>query len=502
MQCPNCEAENRDEAKFCDECGFPLSGSIARVAGAASPTGVSARETRRASTRQRKPVDEPVFEDPYVSEFEPEPADRDAYYVEPIGAADVVEAPSNSNGFQPISDERGFAAADEPDDLPMSDTDYESGAWGYDQSRTQSFEPQREEDYSRGADAEKSSFDVGQPEWTGDFTMEMPRVEQDRPAQGRDFRVAPSRTRMSKGKLVAFVVAGIAVGAIIAAVVTFALGLWGGVAVPNVTGMTEADARNVLTDNGFTVRTTQVKSDDTEGLVLIMDPGAGSRAPEGSEVVIHIATARFVPDIVGKNADEAKVLLEGAGYENVRYEMQKSDGDENVVLEVTPEQGTRAKSNAEVVVKVSEAYRVPNVSGLGLDAAMDAISDSGLYPEVVYIDTDQFLDGSIIGVNPEAGTKVGKGSTVSISVARARGIELVGLTESMFSKGNTVTIGGVDYEIESVISVSYEGDNTVAFTVTGRPKITFFGETLYASSSQTIAGQITWSDDNEVVSIS
>ena len=182
--------------------------------------------------------------------------------------------------------------------------------------------------------------------------------------------------------------------------------------------------------------------------------------------------------------------------------MQKSDGDENVVLEVSPEQGTRAKSNAEVVVKVSEAYRVPNVSGLGLDAAMDAISDSGLYPEVVYIDTDQFLDGSIIGVNPEAGTKVGKGSTVSISVARARGIELVGLTESMFSKGNTVTIGGVDYEIESVISVSYEGDNTVAFTVTGRPKITFFGETLYASSSQTIAGQITWSDDNEVVSIS
>ena len=90
---------------------------------------------------------------------------------------------------------------------------------------------------------------------------------------------------------------------------------------------------------------------------------------------------------------------------------------------------------------------------------------------------------------------------MSISVARARGVELVSLTEQLFSQGSTVTVGGVDYEIESVISVSYQGDDTVAFTATGRPKITFFGETLYASSSQTISGQVVWSDDNEVISI-
>ena len=32
MICPNCQTENRDQAKFCDECGFPLSGLIAQVA--------------------------------------------------------------------------------------------------------------------------------------------------------------------------------------------------------------------------------------------------------------------------------------------------------------------------------------------------------------------------------------------------------------------------------------------------------------------------------------
>ena len=32
MICPNCQTENRDQAKFCDQCGFQLSGLIAQVA--------------------------------------------------------------------------------------------------------------------------------------------------------------------------------------------------------------------------------------------------------------------------------------------------------------------------------------------------------------------------------------------------------------------------------------------------------------------------------------
>lgn len=35
MICPNCRTDNRDGAKYCDECGFPLAGKIAALTNAA-----------------------------------------------------------------------------------------------------------------------------------------------------------------------------------------------------------------------------------------------------------------------------------------------------------------------------------------------------------------------------------------------------------------------------------------------------------------------------------
>ena len=36
MICPNCQSENKDGAKFCNDCGFPLTGRMAAVAAAST----------------------------------------------------------------------------------------------------------------------------------------------------------------------------------------------------------------------------------------------------------------------------------------------------------------------------------------------------------------------------------------------------------------------------------------------------------------------------------
>ncbi|WP_156791105.1 zinc-ribbon domain-containing protein, partial [Gordonibacter pamelaeae] len=36
MICPNCRSENKEGAKFCNECGFPLTGRMAAVAAAST----------------------------------------------------------------------------------------------------------------------------------------------------------------------------------------------------------------------------------------------------------------------------------------------------------------------------------------------------------------------------------------------------------------------------------------------------------------------------------
>lgn len=508
MLCPNCEAENREGARFCDECGFPLTGVMTR--GGASPAGAGAAVRDGAS----EPADDIVSGGPAPAP-EPGPApapEQPAFGFEDFPTFDYPGTAEAAPGrarpdrapagrFEPPRNTVPFEGAPAPEP-PAAEPAAPAPVAGREDADPFA-------GYSQGIDEREYGFTAPNPAGPGDAagreagrTMEMPRVDQPPAARAaRDFRIAPSPRGRSRSRIAAVVAAGAVAGIAIAALVTYLLGFWGGVAVPDVTGMTESDARAVLEEGGFAVRSTQVKSDDTEGLVLVMDPAGGSRAAEGSEVVIHISTARFVPDVTGKGEDEARALLEESGYENVRYEKVKSEGEEGVVLSVTPEAGTRAKSNAEIVVGVSEAYRVPDVSGLGLDAAAQAIVDSGLVYGVAYVDSDQYEDGAILGTDPEAGAKVEKDSYVSINVARRRGAELVALTQAMFAPGQTVTIGGVDYEVESADSVVYAGDDVVSFSITALPKTTFFGKTIYADE-QVVSGQVAWSEDNEVIGIS
>jgi len=64
------------------------------------------------------------------------------------------------------------------------------------------------------------------------------------------------------------------------------------VAVPDVTGMTLADARQELEDVGFRVQTISVRTDDTPaGQVLDQQPAAGTRAPPDAIVTLFVASA-------------------------------------------------------------------------------------------------------------------------------------------------------------------------------------------------------------------
>ena len=114
--------------------------------------------------------------------------------------------------------------------------------------------------------------------------------------KSKDDKKPESKSKRLPGSKIAAIVALVVVlAAGVAGGVTYQMELWGGKIVPDVTGMTQADATYVLQNKGFAVRSTTVPSDSTEGLVLLMDPGAGARQEEGAEVVIHVSTSRMVP---------------------------------------------------------------------------------------------------------------------------------------------------------------------------------------------------------------
>ena len=522
MRCPNCETENRENARFCDQCGFPLTGAIAKAASEALSGEIDAITEPAESVDDDSPGQETGFipaEDDEAEE--PEAAgefgsvdDAAEDNAEDAVAEDVDDGDDASDGPEAVYDEYvdddvtadGSEASigDMDEDVELPPVSAYEDVFAFEDQVTQAIAVDLS-GFDRSYDSGERLVDPGYKEPTVDYrdggTMKMPRIEGEEPAKSHDYLESSKKTRSKRPKIIAGIVTGVVILAAVVAFATYQMQLWGGIAVPNVIGMTEADATSVLVDEGFTVRSMQVKSDDTEGLVLVMDPDAGSRAEEGSEVIIHISTARSVPSVVDKTQEEAAQAMEEEGFTNVVYEKEFSDKPEGTVLSLTPEAGTRAKSAQEIIVKVAEPYVVPDIAGMYLQEAQTTIEEAGLSYDYQYVNTVDYPDGQIMGSSPAAGTQVTSDTIVIIQIARARGAELEGLTRSYLAPGSSVTIGFNNYAIESLDSVEYIGDDAVAFTMTARPFTYILGETVSISARQ-ISGVIVWNDDNTIAGIS
>ena len=92
-----------------------------------------------------------------------------------------------------------------------------------------------------------------------------------------------------------------------------------GVSVPKATGITFEEAKNTLEKAGFVVNKNESSSSTVENnYVISQNPESGTRAPKGSAVTIVVSTGAEdskirVPDLMGKEEDEAVAMLVDAG---------------------------------------------------------------------------------------------------------------------------------------------------------------------------------------------
>lgn len=342
--------------------------------------------------------------------------------------------------------------------------------------------------------------------WSAGDTMQMPRIEGVEPPKQKDFKAPDAHKSTGRSKKIALIIALVlAIAAAGAAGVTYYLEMWGGKVIPDVTGMTQSDATYLLQNKGFTVRATTVPSDSTEGLVLLMDPGAGARQEEGSEVVIHVSTSRTVPAVVGKIQDDAAKALADSGFENVTIATERSDEAEGTVLSVDPGEGQKAKASTAITLTVAEAYTVPDITGMTYREAVSAIEDAGLQAASTYTYNETVPEGSLLGCDPQAGSKVTSDTVVTINIAKSRGSELTQAARSYLASNTLKASDNSAFSVSSVDSVTYQGNNTVSFTATGRAStsVTVLGQTLSVSGdSKQVSGTITFDSSDNVTSVS
>jgi eukaryotic-like serine/threonine-protein kinase len=494
MICPNCHNENREGARFCDACGTPLATKIDQVDSDTPAADTTANELVISESDETK-------SDIAVSSVEGDEDEKPT--TDGSASGKTMQIPAILNSVPEVEGAPSSVPQNDSESKDKADADKGNPELTLDFSQITARISDVSSKNGEGSDERLADgFAAPKPNWRDGGTMEMPKIEGASTEQSKDFRASSTKKQKHTGRNIAIAVILVAIIAGgIGAFITYQMELWGGKTVPDISGMTQQEATDALEALGFSVRTTQVKSDDTEGLVLVEDPEAKSRAEEGSEIIIHVSVSRKMPDIVGKSQSEAKTLLDSEGLTNVTYTMVSSDEAEGTVLEASIDAGKTIKSTTALEVKVAQAYTVPDIANMSLSEAQQAISDAGLSSQVYYTYSEQYYDGTILGTTPSAGEKVKSDDVITINVTRTRSTELIAATRSLIYAGGTVQVNGISYAITSLDSVSYSGNNQTSFTMTASPYISLLGERLQGSS-RTISGTITWNDDNSVSSIS
>jgi eukaryotic-like serine/threonine-protein kinase len=142
------------------------------------------------------------------------------------------------------------------------------------------------------------------------------------------------------------------------------------VAVPDLIGMTEDEARQAIEDAGFEVGSvTSRESQEEEGTVVDQSPPGGTDARPGSPVDLVVSSGPAtvsVPDVICQDTDSAQAEVEAAGLDFVVTGSQFSDEcPPGTVATQNPAPGTQVQPGSNVRIKESEGPSpepVPSVS--------------------------------------------------------------------------------------------------------------------------------------------
>jgi len=127
-----------------------------------------------------------------------------------------------------------------------------------------------------------------------------------------------------------------------------------------------------------------------------------------------------VPDVLGRPVEEARGMVERKGLRFVLLEERDEPGAERgVVLEQNPVPGGLASLDSEVSVVVSGPKReltMAGVVGYPVEIVQNGLESDGLRVEIEEVWSTQ-LEGMVVAQEPERGTTVYAGDTVTLTVS-------------------------------------------------------------------------------------
>ena len=208
------------------------------------------------------------------------------------------------------------------------------------------------------------------------------------------------------------------------------------VSVPNVVGLSQADAKSQIEAAGleWELNPEKVASDTVEkDSVASTDPAGGTQAEKGSTVRVTISSGPdsvTLPDnLVGMSPDDARQAVEALG---LKWEVNSSKVASDTVAEgkvaqTNPSPGSKVKAGQTITAYLSsgsDQVEVPDLVGMSQDQARSALKAVGLeLGNVTTVDSDKDKD-RIVSQDPETGAKVKKGTTIAVSISTGKAAQV------------------------------------------------------------------------------
>nr|WSS68404.1 Stk1 family PASTA domain-containing Ser/Thr kinase [Streptomyces sp. NBC_01175] len=197
--------------------------------------------------------------------------------------------------------------------------------------------------------------------------------------------------------------------------------------VPSLLGQTQSAAEKRLADEGLDLKGVERAYSDTvkRGTVISSDPGSGKRIRGNDAVKLVISRGPEivkVPDVESLALAEARRELKKTGLAPGMVTREFSEEiDRGKVIRTDPRAGTERHPDSAVALVVSKGspVDVPDLTGLSVEDAKDALDEAGLKAKVLPDRVNSPEEaGEIARQTPGSGAEAAEGDTVELTVSK------------------------------------------------------------------------------------
>ncbi len=199
------------------------------------------------------------------------------------------------------------------------------------------------------------------------------------------------------------------------------------IALPNLIGMTEAEARKAVQDMGLKF---EVKSETTDSSkpygVLSQDPQSGMTVKQNSTVYVVLnvdSNSTKLDSYVGMKLEEIESKVKELGLK-IEVDYVDDDSEENTILAQNPIAGSSITEGDTLYLSISngkgaEENLVPNVLGMNFDDAKKMLEEKGLIvKDAVYVASEETEKDRVLSQSIESNQTFENGDTIELNVSK------------------------------------------------------------------------------------